>query len=35
MSQRSERISEEFQKALSECIRTLKDPRVQIGRAHV
>lgn len=28
MSQRSERISEEFQKALSECIRTLKDPRV-------
>ena len=28
MSQRSERISEEFQKALSESIRTLKDPRV-------
>lgn len=28
MSQRSERISEEFQKVLSECIRTLKDPRV-------
>ena len=28
MSQRSERISEEFQKALSECILTLKDPRV-------
>lgn len=29
MSQRIERISEEFQKALSECIRTLKDPRVK------
>ena len=28
MSQRSERISDEFQKALSEAIRTLKDPRV-------
>lgn len=28
MSQRSERISEEFQKALAESIRTLKDPRV-------
>lgn len=28
MSQRTERISEEFQKALSESIRTLKDPRV-------
>ena len=28
MSQRSERISEEFQKALAEAIRTLKDPRV-------
>ena len=27
MSQRIERISEEFQKALSECIRTLKDLR--------
>ena len=26
MSQRTERISEEFQKALAECIRTLKDP---------
>lgn len=29
MSQRTERISEEYQKALSESIRTLKDPRVQ------
>lgn len=29
MSQRIERISEEFQKALSESIRTLKDPRVR------
>ena len=29
MSQRIERISEEFQKALAECIRTLKDPRVR------
>ena len=28
MSQRSERISDEFQKALSEAMRTLKDPRV-------
>ena len=28
MSQRSERISDEFQKALSEAIPTLKDPRV-------
>ncbi len=28
MSQRSERVSEEFQKELSESIRTLKDPRV-------
>lgn len=28
MSQRSERISDEFQRALSEAIRTLKDPRV-------
>lgn len=29
MSQRIERISEEFQKALAESIRTLKDPRVR------
>lgn len=29
MSQRTERISDEFQKALAESIRTLKDPRVQ------
>ena len=37
MSQRSERISDEFQKALSEAIRTLKDPRVQglISVTHV
>lgn len=29
MSQRIERISDEFQKALAESIRTLKDPRVR------
>lgn len=35
MSQRIERISDEFQKALSESIRTLKDPRVRDGMISV